>query len=478
MKQQNQSTQNQSTQNQSTQNQSTQNQSTQNQSTQNQSPHNKNKVILALSLPIIGGMISQNILNLVDTAMVGQLGSEALASVGLGSFVNFACGAFVIGMAVGIQALVAYMRGAQEGQYASPLNAGLLLSLSVSIPLSTCCIYYADDIMNFLSNQKEIQEQSSIYLQARLLGMMAVGINFCFRSYLSAIEKTKLYLATLLIMHMCNISLNWMLIFGHCGFEARGVQGAGLGTMLSLWLGSVIYIVYACKHFIADGFLKALPSMSNWKRLLQYSISSGIERFFFALGMTTFITFVGWMGTLELAVSHVILNLFLVAILPAMGFGIAASTLVARSLGSKDLAAIQQWRKDVAQWALFTLSTIALIFFLFPQAILSRFITDATPLMMGKQILGIMVFFLPMEALHMVTNQSLLGLGSHRFVMKISFCLQWFVTLPLVYGLGIYCQWGVTAAWVIHFSTRLFQYGIYRYYWGRQIRMLYESHVA
>ena len=50
--------------------------------------HHRHRAILSLSFPIIGGMISQNVVNIVDTAMVGQVGTSALASVGLGSLLS------------------------------------------------------------------------------------------------------------------------------------------------------------------------------------------------------------------------------------------------------------------------------------------------------------------------------------------------------------------------------------------------------
>src|SRR5690606_34479364 len=61
--------------------------------------------VLAIALPIIGGMTSQNILNLVDTAMVGSLGDEALAAVGTGSFANFLAMAFITGLSAGVQTI-------------------------------------------------------------------------------------------------------------------------------------------------------------------------------------------------------------------------------------------------------------------------------------------------------------------------------------------------------------------------------------
>ena len=60
--------------------------------------------VLAIALPIIGGMVSQNVLNLVDTAMVGGLGDAALAAVGTGSFANFLAMAFITGLSAGVLA--------------------------------------------------------------------------------------------------------------------------------------------------------------------------------------------------------------------------------------------------------------------------------------------------------------------------------------------------------------------------------------
>ena len=67
--------------------------------------------ILSLALPIIGGMVSQNVLNLVDTAMVGVLGVAALAAVGMASFANFMASAFITGLSAGVQAIAARRLG-------------------------------------------------------------------------------------------------------------------------------------------------------------------------------------------------------------------------------------------------------------------------------------------------------------------------------------------------------------------------------
>ncbi|PIR31955.1 MAG: MATE family efflux transporter, partial [Alphaproteobacteria bacterium CG11_big_fil_rev_8_21_14_0_20_44_7] len=102
----------------------------------------RSKQILALTVPILAGMLSQNILNLVDAAMVGSLGTAALGAVGIASFVNFFCAALFIGMASGIQAMVARNMGeGRESKAAYPLNGGLLLNILFAIPTTILLVH-------------------------------------------------------------------------------------------------------------------------------------------------------------------------------------------------------------------------------------------------------------------------------------------------------------------------------------------------
>ena len=66
----------------------------------------RRRLIWGIALPIMGGMMSQNVLNLVDIAMVGRLGDAALAATGIGSFANYLAMAFIIGLSAGVQAML------------------------------------------------------------------------------------------------------------------------------------------------------------------------------------------------------------------------------------------------------------------------------------------------------------------------------------------------------------------------------------
>ncbi len=115
------------------------------------------KSIGILGLPIMGGMLSQSVLNLVDAAMVGSLGSQALAGVGLGSYANFMAVALVMGLGAGVQAMVARRKG--EGStdlIAGPLNEGLLVALLIALPLTLLCWPQAGNLIQLLADDPAV----------------------------------------------------------------------------------------------------------------------------------------------------------------------------------------------------------------------------------------------------------------------------------------------------------------------------------
>lgn len=87
-----------------------------------------------LALPVVGGMASQNVLNLVDTAMVGSLGDESLAAVGTASFANFVAVAFLMGLSSAVQAMASRRKGeGRLSEAAVPLNGAILIDVAIAI---------------------------------------------------------------------------------------------------------------------------------------------------------------------------------------------------------------------------------------------------------------------------------------------------------------------------------------------------------
>ena len=423
---------------------------------------------MGLALPIIGGMVSQNVLNLVDTAMVGQLGDAALGGVALGSFVNFMAIAFITGMSSGVQATAARRKG--EGRHAETavaLNGGLLLAAVLAVPASALLIWQVPSYFPLVADDPEVARLGSSYLEVRLVGMVAVGMNFAFRGYWNAVDLSRLYLRTLVVMHLVNIALNYVLIFGKLGFPELGVVGAGIGTAASTFVGTALYFAMGMRHARAAGFLRGLPSREDLGGMLRLSAPAGLQQLLFATGMTVFFKMVGMVGTQELAASNVLINLMLVALLPGMGFGLAAASLAGQALGRGDAGDARRWGWDVVKLAAVVMTALALPAIVAPQLMLRPFITDPVTLAMGVAPLRVVGVALAAEAVGMVLQSALLGAGASRVVMVVSVGLQWLIQLPLVYLVGPHLGMGLFAIFVVQSAVRCLQSLVFAIVWQR-----------
>lgn len=424
------------------------------------------KTIMTLALPIIGGMVSQNILNLIDTAMVGHLGDDALAAVGIGGFATFMATAFITGLSSGVQAMAARRLGeGQTDKTAIPLNGGILLALAMAIPLTGLLFALTPTLFPYLMGAPAVIAVGVPYVQVRMLGIAATGVNFVFRGYWNGVNLSKLYMRTLIVMHITNVILNYILIFGKFGAPELGATGAAIGTTASLYVGSAYYIVMGFLHAREGGFAAGLPDKKTIATMLRLSIPSSLQNFFFAAGMTTFFWIVGKLGTSQLAASQVLVNLLLVALLPGIGFGLASASLVGQALGRKDKEDAKQWGWDVMKLATVVVAMLALPSFLFPDFFLGWFLHNPETLALARLPMRLIAGGIALDVAGLVLMNSLLGAGDARRVMVVSIVMQWVVNLPLAYLFGVHLEFGLVAVWVVHITYRIIQSAIFITIW-------------
>lgn len=414
--------------------------------------------LFAIALPIIGGMLSQNLLNLIDIAMVGRLGDAALAATGVGSFFNFLSVALVLGLSTGVQATAARRIGQERhSETALSLNGGLFLALLIGVPLSLVLIELTPMIFSVLNSDPEVVEQGTPYMQVRLLGLAAVGMNFSFRGYWSAVHLTRLYFQTIICMHAVNIFLNWVLIFGNLGSPEFGVKGAGMATTISIFIGLLLHSGYALRYARDNGFLRGLPPRKELWRQIQISIPSSLQQMFFAGGMVTLIWILGEIGTPEVAAANVLLTLGLVLMLPALGMGIACSTLVGNALGRNEPQDAELWGWQTAMVTMLMNTSIGLLLILFAKPLLSIFLADPNTLQLAYWPLVITAALIGLDTAGMVLMNALLGAGASTRVMLISLIAQWVFFLPLAWLIGPYLGYGLIGVWILQVGYRVVQ---------------------
>ncbi len=422
--------------------------------------------ILTLALPIVGGMLSQNLLNVVDTAMVGFLGNAALAAVGLGSFVVFMCQAPILGISTGVQTLAARKKG--EGQIdraAKILNTALLLVLVAAPVLSVIFIQLAEPLYPFLNKDASVIEQGVPYLEWRLAATVFVGMNFAFRGYWNALDLSRLYMKTLIIMHACNIFLNYVLIFGNFGSPALGVTGAGMASAISMAIGTAIYFYLGLAHARKDGFLRGLATRQETHSLIRISGPSSLQQLFFAAGFVAIFWIIGKVGTTELAAANVLITVTLFAILPGLGLGLACTTLVSQALGRGDREDAYRWAWDVAKVTVVVMTVLGLPMWLIPDLVSSIFIHDAATRDVARWPMRLVGLTMPIEALGFAFMHGLLGAGDAKGVMYVSIGIQWLLLIPLAYLIGPILGFGLLAIWLLQGGTRSMQSAIFLLRW-------------
>lgn len=413
-------------------------------------------------------MLSQNVLNLVDTAMVGTLGDAALAGVGLGGFANFLFSAFILGLSAGVQAMAARRVGeGRLGETAIPLNGGLLLALALAVPWSAVLIAFAPDYFPVLTSDAAVVDQGVPYLRARLFAMFAMGMNFAFRGYWNAVDKSILYMRTLIMMHLVNIFLNWVLIFGNLGAPELGAAGAGVASAIATVFGTASYFLLGRSYARDAGFMHGLPERTTMATILRLAAPAGLQQFFFAAGMTVFLMLVARMGTPELAATKVIIDLMLVGILPGIGFGLAAASLGGQALGRGEPGDAMQWGWDVVRMAVLVVGGLSIPAILAPEWLLSGFIHEASTLDIARNPLRLVAGFLFIDAVGMVLMNALMGAGDVRRVMLISTGFQWLIFLPLVYLLGPVMGFGLVVVFAAQAAYRGLQALTFALMWKR-----------
>ncbi len=419
--------------------------------------------LIHLAYPVSLGMISITLLNVVDTAMLGRLGSTPLAAAGISGVAYFAIIFSVAGIGIGVQALTARRYGEKELlQCGQVLNAGIILALITGIPFILASGRIADFLSPVLSNQKDVAELGVTYLRYRFLGSVFLLLNMVYRGFYNGLGDTKQLLVSAVTATVSNILLDYLLIFGHLGFPKMGIAGAAIASTLATGLGSLYLVTISLlgKYRLIYGLYSDFThSISRARPIIHLSLPVMGQRLISNGTFFVFFSIVARIGTLELAASNIIRSVLGLSIMPAIGIGVAAMTLVGQKLGAKKPSQAEVFAWDAAKLAAYLMAIIGLFFVLFPRAIFMIYTNDAQVIALGKTPLIFLGLTQAFGGVSLVLEQSLQGAGNTRFVMLAEVLAGLLLYLPVAYLLGIRTSLGVTGAWLaelVYWSTLAF----------------------
>lgn len=429
---------------------------------------NRHGRVLRLALPIMLGMLSQSMLNLIDAALVGHLGEVALAGVGVGGYAMFMLTAVVFGLSSSVQSQTAQRVGAAHRHIAHPLNSGLAIGFAVGLPLSLWAWWQAPLLMGLISQADDVQSVAVSYFRWRVVSLIAIALTLCFRGYWNGRQQTHLYLRIIVSVHLINVATSAGLIYGLAGLPQMGASGAGAGTTLSLFIGLMVWCWVSTKSFSLKRFLKQLPRLATLRTTLILAAPHSLQQLLFAAGYAVLIGLLSQLGTASVAVGHVLINLSLLLILPGVGIGVAAMSLVGEALGRDAQYEAHRWGLDALRVAWLLLIMLALPMLVLPEQVLALFFTNSELIALGKlplQLTGVMIV---LDAAALVLAQALMGAGAQRTVMMLTLGMQWLLFLPLAWWVGIGLDQGLLGIWLMQLLYRLVNSAGFLWVWQRR----------
>ncbi|MGD2073244.1 MAG: MATE family efflux transporter, partial [Candidatus Thorarchaeota archaeon] len=207
--------------------------------------------IFELAWPAILGNLLQTIVSLVDLIMVGQLGSVAVASVGLGGQMLWFLYAIIVAVSVGTTALVARFIGAEKKEKAEHvLTQSIMLVLLLSAVLTVVCYIFAEDFFLLIGATSDVAQLGYTYIRIVFMSTPCIFMIFNAQGALRGAGDTKTPMKVGAVMNSINVILNYGLIFGKFGLPALGVQGAGIATAIAyVWAAATYTMIFFSKKF-------------------------------------------------------------------------------------------------------------------------------------------------------------------------------------------------------------------------------------
>ncbi|HCH25163.1 MAG TPA: hypothetical protein DE179_12805 [Oceanospirillaceae bacterium] len=418
--------------------------------------------LMKLAIPLSGAMASQAIINMVDTALVGNLGGLALASVSIGSYLAFLLVAIPVGFAIGMQSLMS--RHKDEEDYNHWLMAGVTLSVTLSVLLTLIGDLYSYAAIELYVADDRMSGVAQSYFDWRLLSIPGIALSLAIRSYWASQHQAWHYSKLLIATHISNVPISYALIYGLGPIEAMGAAGAGLGTTISIYLGFSLQL-YMLPRGLFWNNIRIMPaSLGYWPSMLRTAVPGAIQQLAFALHLAVLLWIVTDLGATALAATFTVLNLGLVILLPLMGLAQATSSLVAQTYGDHPRHA-WRWSKLALMSGILTgIASLFLVTLLHP-VFLPWILVNREIMTMVAMAIPVYALALVFDSLIQIASRSLVATQQAKKAAIINIFAQWGLLLPITAWLVP--MYGFMAIWWLQVTYRvILGVGLWSYwYW-------------
>ena len=445
------------------------------------------KLVFFMSVPAIMAQIASVCMQYIDASMVGQLGADDSASIGLvSSSIWLLCS---IGMAVnvGFTVLMAQKIGARK--YVSARNLlklAFLVCLAASLLLAGAGILVSDILPVWLGGNSEINRGASEYFLIFTSALPVLILNALSSGMLQSSGNMKLPSLLNMLMCLLDVVFNYLLIFpsreiSFGGFSLvipgcdLGIRGAALGTVAAeavTFALMLFFLLFRTQQLRLHPEERFIFSSRLVRRAFKISLPVGFDHIAMCLAMVVSMMIVAPLGTVPIATHSFAITAESFCYMAGYGIAAAATTMVGQSIGARrsDLAVSFAWL--VTGLGVSIMTAAGILMFIFAPLMMGLLSPVAEIRNLGAEVLRIEAFAEPLFGASIVAAGALRGAGDTFFPSLINFISMWFVRIPLSLLLASYYGfYGIWVAMCIELCIRglLFLYRLKRGKWLKNI---------
>lgn len=410
------------------------------------------KELIKLAFPISLGQLGHIMMGVVDSLMVGKVGSAQLAAASLVNGLFFLILVLGFGMTFAISPLIAISKGEKNySQCGVILKHGVLVNSIFSI-LLTVLVYLTSFLIPLLNQPSDVTKLAISYMQILSTSIIPFVLFACYRQFLEGLSFPNPPMIIAIAANLLNAFLNWVFIYGNLGFSAIGLDGAGFATALTRWTMMLALFYYVLKSNVLKIYNPSLSFETIDKKLIKKIISIGLPsglQYFLEVAAFSFATImVGWLGKVPLAANQIALNLASISYMIILGISFAGAVRVGEEFGGGNISGIRRAGFSAIGLAVIIMFTSGLIFILFRNFIPLLYINEKEVVETAAKLLIIAAMFQISDGLQATGIGVLRGLTDVKVPLLVSFGSYWLLGIPIGYLLGIFLKFGAVGVWI------------------------------
>lgn len=394
--------------------------------------------ILIIGIPVIIQNLINSLVNMTAVFMVGSLGEVAITSTSLGNSWFFVyillCGGITAAGSIFISQHWGNKEIDKVHQYMGVMIIGVAILAAI---MGTSSILFSDRIICIYSNDPAVIKIGASYIRIIGYSYFFTALTNVFVATLRSTQIAFVPMIGTILSLLCNLLLNYCLIFGNMGMPRLGVNGAAIATVIARIIEFLFIVGYT--------YSKKLAIAVNPKRFFHIEYQT-VKQYFrygsfiilgeaiYGIGNSIYNIAYKYTGTESQAALQIVNSIKSMALVLSIGVGNSASVIIGNLLGQNQLEKAKRFCKKYLIFTPIVAAAVAVILVLFAPMILHMFQISQSSQSYAQKMLYILAFELPFRAINFTIIVGILRAGGDStYCFKANFCGTWLFGLPMAF---------------------------------------------